>query len=79
MSPAATIDNNHDSHLAQVLEELKSAPTGPGTFPLIRPTTPCNITLKDAKAAADKLARQVSKAGLQSLECVLLSPSPLES
>lgn len=29
------------------------------------------MTLEDAKAAADKLARQVNKAGLQSLECVL--------
>lgn len=35
--------------------------------------------MKDAKAAADKLARQVSKTGLQSLECVLVpSTLPLE-
>jgi hypothetical protein len=27
--------------------------------------------MKDAKAAADKLARQINKAGLQTLECVL--------
>lgn len=27
--------------------------------------------MKDAKAAADKLARQINKAGLQSLECVI--------
>jgi hypothetical protein len=33
-------------------------------------------TMKDAKAAADKLARQISKAGLQSLEYVLV-PFPL--
>ena len=32
---------------------------------------PIDMTSKDAKAAADKLARQVSKVGLQSLECVL--------
>ena len=30
-----------------------------------------DTTMKDAKAAADKLARQVGKAGLQSLECAL--------
>ena len=30
--------------------------------------------MKDAKAAADKLARQIGKAGLQSLECVLEPP-----
>ena len=32
MSPATTIDNNQDSQFAQVLEELKSAPTAPGTL-----------------------------------------------
>ena len=32
MSPAATIDKDQDSQFAQVLEELKSAPTNPGTF-----------------------------------------------
>lgn len=31
--------------------------------------------MKDAKAAADKLARQVGKAGLQSLECALFRTS----
>ena len=30
--------------------------------------------MKDAKAAADKLARQISNVGLQSLECVLFHP-----
>jgi len=32
--------------------------------------------MKDAKAAADKLARQINKAGLQSLECVLFPTFP---
>lgn len=40
MSPAATIDNNQDSQFAQVLEELKSAPTGPGKFYLTQSDDP---------------------------------------
>jgi len=71
MSPATTIDNNQGSPFAQVLEELKSAPTGPGTLCLAQTDGPTNTGMKDAKAAADKLARQISKAGLQSLEYVL--------
>lgn len=51
MSLVTPIDDTQGSQFAQILEELKSAPTGP-----------------DAKAAADKLAREVSKVGLQSLE-----------
>ena len=73
MSPATTIGNNQDSQFVQVLEELKSAPTAPGTFYLAQSAVPIDMTPKDAKAAADKLARQVSKVGLQSLECVLFS------
>jgi len=71
MSPATTIDNNQGSQFAQVLEELKSAPTGPGTLCLAQTDGPSNTVMKDAKAAADKLARQINKAGLQSLEYVL--------
>ena len=40
MSPATTIDNNQDSQFTQVLEELKSAPTGPGTFYLTQANDP---------------------------------------
>ena len=40
MSPAATIENNQDSQFAQVLEELKSAPTGPGTLSVTQSNVP---------------------------------------
>lgn len=75
MSPATTIHRDQDSQFAQVLEELKSAPTNPGTSTQLNSVILSDITLKDAKAAADKLARQISKAGLQSLECVISSTS----
>ena len=40
MSPATTINNNQDSQFAQFLEELKAAPTGPGTLRITRSDGP---------------------------------------
>lgn len=53
-----------------LLEALRVAPTAPGQ--LTAPIYPRWLLIypPDAKAAGDKLAREVSKQGLQSLECV---------
>jgi hypothetical protein len=40
MSPATTIGNNQDPQFAQAIEELKSAPTGPGTLCLTQTDGP---------------------------------------
>jgi len=67
MSPVAMPDTFIPS-FTPLFEGLRSAPTAPG-----HSSSPCIflvalITITDAKAAADRLAREVAKNGFQSLE-----------
>ena len=69
MSPVA-MSVASDSYFAPFLDALRTAPTGPGeqgarsnVFQLPKDW----IGSTDAKAAADRLAREISNVGLQSL------------
>ena len=57
-------------HLTPFLDALRTAPTAPGKpyamFSAVRILT---VMTSDAKAAADSLAREVQKEGLQALVC----------
>jgi elongation factor 3 len=70
MSPVLTSQPT-DVDFASILESLRSAPTGPGESKSdVRMERECNLLCTDAKAAADKLALAVSKAGIETLMSV---------
>lgn len=73
MSPSA-MPVATDSQFGPLIDALKTAPTAPGTChmrpPGIDGADPTSSAL-DAKAAADRLAREVSKVGYESLRCAL--------
>lgn len=71
MSPVAMPDTPSSSPFYALFEALRTAPTAPGMCPagsLIRNLN--LITTLDAKGAADRLAREVSKQGPQTLKYV---------
>jgi hypothetical protein len=61
------MDTSTDSNFPALLESLRTAPTAPGNFSLPNPTCTELKIVQDAKAAADKIAREVSKVGLEAL------------
>jgi hypothetical protein len=73
LSASQPIDSSET--FAPLFEGLRTAPTAPGMFPLDIYThnrhSPCWVVL-DAKAAAEKIAREVQKIGFQSLQFVVL-------
>lgn len=67
MSPVAIIEMA-PSTFSALFESLRTAPTAPGMhFRVSDPLSSHHDWRTDAKAAADKLAREVSKQGLQSV------------
>lgn len=67
MSPALTSQPT-DVDFASILESLRAAPTGPGKSNRMSEwNASVNLLCTDAKAAADKLALAVSKAGVETL------------
>jgi hypothetical protein len=60
-----------------LFDSLKSAPTAPGTHRSLpaAPYTNSTFCHTDAKAAADKLAREVSKQGFFSIQSVVCTMS----
>ena len=69
MSPVAIPDVG-PSAFAPLLDALRTAPTAPGTAITLKPRSEGLIGHIDAKAAAEKLAREVAKHGFRSLLCV---------
>lgn len=70
MSPVA-MPVSSDSQFATLLEELRTAPTAPGNEALSSSwLVAYRFFSTDAKAAADRLAKQVAKDGYQHFECV---------
>lgn len=67
MSPVAMPDTFVPS-FTPLFEGLRSAPTAPGCSIFILHILIALITITDAKAAGDRLAREVTKQGFQSLE-----------
>jgi elongation factor 3 len=61
-----------DSTFGPIIEKLRTAPTAPGALFIAFGIQSNLLHGPDAKAAADSLAREVAKTGLQSLECVSL-------
>lgn len=72
MSPAIT-NQPTDAGIPSILESLRCAATGPGEFSFRSSVKQGKqFAFADAKAAADKLALAVSKAGVGTLESVAL-------
>jgi hypothetical protein len=73
LSASQPIDSSET--FAPLFEGLRTAPTAPGTFSLDIYTSnrhsSCWI-MPDAKAAAEKIAREVQKTGFQSLQFVVV-------
>ena len=59
-----------DSPFAAHLEALKTAPTQPGELAAFIARCSRLNYASDAKAASDKLAKEVQTHGIESLECV---------
>lgn len=71
MSPVAMPDTSSSSPFTPLFEALRTAPTAPGMWVAVSLSQSLTMmTTLDAKGAADRLAREVSKQGLQTLKYV---------